>query len=111
MKKSILVALMMVMAITANARGNNDVRRDAKLKTDRMAYELRLTDRQYRAVYAINTRFAHEPIHRDRELSKVLTARQFEKYLHAQRAHRPVRAPHPVGPRHHEAHYAYHARW
>ena len=35
MKKSILVALMMVMAITANARGYNDVRRDAKLKTDR----------------------------------------------------------------------------
>lgn len=108
MKKSILVALMMVITITANARGYNDVRRDAKYKTDRMAYELRLTDRQYRAVYAINTRFAHAPAHRDRELSRVLTARQFEKYLRTFKAHHPVTRHHLPSPRHHRAHYA---RW
>lgn len=107
MKKSILVALMMVMTITASARGYNDVRRDAKFMTDRMAYELRLTDRQYRAVYAINARFAHDPVHRDRELSRVLTPRQFEKYLHHMRAHRPALRHHVPGPRHHKAHYAH----
>lgn len=110
MKKTILIALTILMAITANARGYNDVRTDAKFKTDRMAYELRLTERQYRAVYAINRRFAYDPIMRDRELSRVLTARQFEKYMYTKRGHKHFRPSRHEGIRHHRPHYAYYRR-
>ena len=111
MKKTIFIALTILMAITANARGYNNGRTDAKFKTDRMAYELRLTDRQYHAVYAINRRFVYDPVMRDRELSKVLTARQFEKYLYTKRWHKHVSPSRRENIRHHRPHYASYKRW
>ena len=87
MKKSLIIAILMTIVISANAMSHREARIVARSMTDKMAYELRLTDRQYHAVYDINLRYIDNPVMKERALSRVLTAHQFEKYLHHRRVH------------------------
>ena len=54
MKKMLMMAVMMVMTISANAMSYNAAKNEALFLSDKMAYELNLTDAQYDAVYEIN---------------------------------------------------------
>ena len=55
MKKFILaLTALLVMAVSANAMSYEQARQQALFLTDKMAYELNLTDEQYEAAYEIN---------------------------------------------------------
>ena len=55
MKKLILsIMAMMTIALNANAMSFTQAQREALFLTDKMAYELNLTDEQYDACYEIN---------------------------------------------------------
>ena len=55
MKKMILALFaMLAMTVGANAMSYEQARREALFLTDKMAYELNLTDEQYEAAYEIN---------------------------------------------------------
>ena len=54
MKKMMFMAMMMVMTITANAMSYKAAKNEALFLSDKMAYELNLTDAQYEAAYEIN---------------------------------------------------------
>ena len=54
MKKMMILAMMMVMTISANAMNYNAAKNEALFLSDKMAYELNLTAAQYDAVYEIN---------------------------------------------------------
>ena len=54
MKKMMILAMMMVMTISANAMSYNAAKNEALFLSDKMAYELNLTAAQYEAVYEIN---------------------------------------------------------
>ena len=54
MKKMMILAVMMVMTISANAMSYNAAKNEALFLSDKMAYELNLTVAQYEAVYEIN---------------------------------------------------------
>ena len=55
MKRYILsIMAMMTMALTTNAMSFTQAQREALFLTDKMAYELNLTDEQYDACYEIN---------------------------------------------------------
>ena len=54
MKKLMILAVMMVMTISANAMSYNAAKNEALFLSDKMAYELNLTAAQYEAVYEIN---------------------------------------------------------
>ena len=45
---------MLTIAVSANAMSYEQARREALFLTDKMAYELNLTDAQYEAAYEIN---------------------------------------------------------
>ena len=49
-----ILAVMMVMTISANAMSYNAAKNEALFLSDKMAYELNLTAAQYEAVYEIN---------------------------------------------------------
>ena len=53
MKKMMILAVMMVMTISANAMSYNAAKHEALFLSDKMAYELNLTAAQYEAVYEI----------------------------------------------------------
>ena len=50
MKKMLMMAVMMVMTISANAMSYTAAKNEALFLSDKMAYELDLTDAQYEAV-------------------------------------------------------------
>ena len=54
--KKIIIALtaLLTMALNANAMSYEQARREALFLTDKMAYELNLTEDQYEAAYEIN---------------------------------------------------------
>ena len=54
MKKMMILAVMMVMTISANAMSYNAAKHEALFLSDKMAYELNFTAAQYEAVYEIN---------------------------------------------------------
>ena len=54
MRHFMILALMMVMTISAKAISYEQAKEDALFLTDKMAYELSLTEEQYEAVYEIN---------------------------------------------------------
>ena len=55
MKKMILALIaMMTLSVSANAMSYEQARNEALFLTDKMAYELNLTDAQYEAAYEIN---------------------------------------------------------
>ena len=65
MKKLILsIMAMMTIALNANAMSFTQAQREALFLTDKMAYELNLTDEQYDACYEINLRLQYKDIYR-----------------------------------------------
>ena len=101
MKKMMFMAMMMVMTITANAMSYNVAKNEALFLSDKMAYELNLTDAQYDAVYEINLDYlmsvnGHADVfgiwwdRRNADLRYVLTSWQFAKYMELTYFYRPI---------------------
>ena len=57
MKKIIILAVMMLMTISANAMSYNTAKHKALFLSDKMAYELNLTAVQHEAVHEINLNY------------------------------------------------------
>ena len=101
MKKMMILAVMMVMTISANAMSYNAVKNEALFLSDKMAYELNLTVAQYEAVYEINLDYlmslnGHADVfgiwwdRRNADLRYVLNAWQYDKYITLAHFYRPV---------------------
>ena len=97
----IILAMMMVMTITANAMSYNAAKNEALFLSDKMAYELNLTAAQYEAVYEINLDYllsinGHNDTfgiwwdRRNADLRYVLNSWQFDKYVALSHFYRPV---------------------
>ncbi len=96
-----MMAVMMVMTISANAMSYNAARNEALFLSDKMAYELDLTEAQYDAVYEINLDYLlsldeHGDIfgiwweRRNADLRYVLTSWQFDLFMSHEYFYRPV---------------------
>ena len=111
MKKMFTLALMMAMTIAArsamplgsskNAMSYNVAKNEALFLSDKMAYELNLTDAQYNAVYEINLDYLmsvdrHDDVfgiwwnRRNADLRLVLATWQFDKYMTLNYFYRPI---------------------
>ena len=101
MKKMMILAVMMVMTISANAMSYNAAKNEALFLSDKMAYELNLTAAQYEAVYEINLDYlmslnGHGDVfgiwwdRRNADLRFVLTPWQYDKYVALNHFYRPV---------------------
>ena len=96
-----ILAMMMVMTISANAMSYNAAKNEALFLSDKMAYELNLTAAQYEAVYEINLDYlmslnGNADIfgiwwdRRNADLRFVLDTWQFDKYVALSHFYRPV---------------------
>ena len=96
-----ILAMMMVMTISANAMSYNAAKNEALFLSDKMAYELNLTAAQYEAVYEINLDYlmslnGHADVfgiwwdRRNADLRFVLDSWQFDKYMSLIHFYRPV---------------------
>ncbi len=96
-----ILAMMMVMTISANAMSYNAAKHEALFLSDKMAYELDLTAAQYEAVYEINLDYlmslnGHSDVfgiwwdRRNAYLRFVLNSWQFDKYMSLAHFYRPV---------------------
>ena len=74
-----ILAVMMVMTISATAMSYNAAKNEALFLSDKMAYELNLTAAQYEAVYEINLDYL-----------MMLNAWQYDKYITLAYFYRPV---------------------
>ena len=92
MKKMMIMAIMMVMTITANAMSYKETKKEALYLSDKMAYELIWTDAQYDTVYEINLDYmmfvsGRNDVYgvwwerRNTDLQYILTAYQYNKYI------------------------------
>ena len=101
MKKMMILAVMMVMTISANAMSYNAAKHEALFLSDKMAYELNLTAAQYEAVYEINLDYlmslnGHADVfgiwwdRRNADLHFVLNSWQYDKYVALSHFYRPV---------------------
>ena len=101
MKKMFVMAMMMVMTVTANAMSFTAAKNEALFLSDKMAYELNLTDAQYEDVYEINLDYllsvnGHNDVfgiwwdRRNADLRFVLTPWQYDKYVTLSHFYRPV---------------------
>jgi hypothetical protein len=101
MKKMIIMAMMMVMTISANAMSYNAAKNEAMFLSDKMAYELNLTAAQYEAIYEINLDYlmslnGHADVfgiwwdRRNADLRYVLNSWQYDKYVALSHFYRPV---------------------
>ena len=101
MKKMMILAVMMVMTISANAMSYNAAKNEAIFLSDKMAYELNLTATQYEAVYEINLDYlmslnGHSDVfgiwwdRRNADLRYVLNTWQYDKYITLAHFYRPV---------------------
>ena len=101
MKKMMILAVMMVMTISANAMSYNTAKNEALFLSDKMAYELNLTAAQYEAVYEINLDYlmslnGHGDVfgiwwdRRNADLRFVLNSWQFDKYMSLAYFYRPL---------------------
>ena len=100
MKKMMILAMMMVMTVSASAMRYSDARREALFLSDKMAYELNLTDAQYAAVYEINLDYLMSVDsrsvygswwnRRNADLRYVLNSWQYDRYLQLTHFYRPV---------------------
>ena len=95
------LAMMMVMTVTANAMSYTAAKNEALFLSDKMAWELNLTDAQYDAVYEINLDYllsvnGHADVfgiwwdRRNADLRFVLTPWQYDKYVTLSHFYRPV---------------------
>ena len=96
-----ILAVMMVMTISATAMSYNAAKHEALFLSDKMAYELNLTAAQYEAVYEINLDYlmsinGHADVfgiwwdRRNADLRFVLDAWQYDKYITLAYFYRPV---------------------
>ena len=96
-----ILAVMMVMTISANAMSYNAAKNEALFLSDKMAYELNLTAEQYEAVYEINLDYLMSLNgngdvfgiwwdRRNADLRYVLNSWQFDKYVALSHFYRPV---------------------
>ena len=96
-----ILAVMMVMTISANAMSYNTAKHEALFLSDKMAYELNLTAAQYEAVYEINLDYlmslnGHADVfgiwwdRRNADLHFVLNSWQYDKYVALSHFYRPV---------------------
>ena len=96
-----ILAMMMVMTISANAMSYNAAKNEALFLSDKMAYELNLTAAQYEAVYEINLDYlmslnGHADVfgtwwnRRNADLRYVLNSWQYDKYMSLSHFYRPV---------------------
>ena len=101
MKKMMFMAMMMAMTVTANAMSYTQAKNEALFLSDKMAYELNLTDAQYDAVYEINLDYLMSVNgrndvlgpwwdRRNADLQYVLTAYQYNKYVGLTYFYRPL---------------------
>lgn len=102
MKKFIsILALLFIMTVTVNAMSYEQARQQALFLTDKMAYELNLTNDQYEAAYEINLDYLigvntyddlYGPYWRYRnvDLSYVLLDWQYRAYCAASYFYRPL---------------------
>jgi len=101
MKKMMILVMMMTIAISANAMSYSAARNEALFLSDKMAYELGLTNAQYEAVYEINldyllnvdTRadvFGFWWDVRNRDLRFVLSTWQYDRYIASTYFYRPL---------------------
>jgi hypothetical protein len=101
MKKMMFLAMMMAMTITANAMSYRAARDEALFLSDKMAYELNLTDAQYEAVYEINLDYLMSVNgradvfgpwwdRRNADLRYVLSTWQYARFLDRTYFYRPV---------------------
>ena len=95
------LVMMMTIAISANAMSYNAAKNEALFLSDKMAYELNLTDAQYDAVYEINLDYlmsvnGHADVfgiwwdRRNADLRFVLTSWQYDKYVALNYFYRPI---------------------
>jgi len=96
-----MLAVMVVMTISAKAMSYEEAKDNALFLSDKMAYELELTDDQYEAVYEINLDYimclnSPDDLYgtcwdrRNDNLRDVLSAWQYDKYLDIEYFYRPV---------------------
>ena len=101
MKKLMMVAILMVITITAKALSYETARSEALFLSDKMAYELNLSPAQYEAVYEINLDYfmyvgtkldLYSDLWKQRnyELQRVLTPYQYETFLGLKYFYRPL---------------------
>ena len=101
MKKMMMTALLMTIAIAASAMNYTEARREALFLSDKMAYELDLTAPQSEAVYEINLDYMlnlgrHTDLYgsawsrRNADLRYVLTALQWNRLTALDYFYRPV---------------------
>ena len=101
MKKMIMMAMLMAMTIAANAMSYSKAKNEALFLSDKMAYELNLTNSQYEAVYEINLDYMMSVNNRDdaygiwwnrrnADLMHVLTAWQYNEYKSMNYFYRPI---------------------
>jgi len=101
MKKIIAVLAAMTLAVGAFAMPYSSARKQALFLTDKMAYELDLTDDQYNAVYEINLDYylnvgyerdilGYYWDRRNAELRYVLSALQYSVYIATEYFYRPI---------------------
>ncbi|MBR1688773.1 MAG: hypothetical protein IJ710_09670 [Prevotella sp.] len=101
--KKMMIALMAMLTIaaTANAMSYEQARNEALFLTDKMAYELNLTDEQYEAVYEINLDYlmgvtSYDDVYgaywdqRNLDMSYVLLSWQLEAFRAATYFYRPL---------------------
>lgn len=99
-KMMILLAVMVTIATRAAGMSYTEAKAEALFLTDKMAYELRLTDAQYEEVYEINfdyiaTLSRHDVFGnawslRNVRLRHVLNSWQFDRFMEATYFYRPV---------------------
>ena len=101
MKKIMILAMMMVMTISAKAMSYSAAKHEALFLSDKMAYELNLTAAQFDDVYEINLDYLMSVNgysdaygkwwnRRNNDLKYVLTAYQYEKYMKLNYFYRPL---------------------
>ncbi|MGI6231901.1 MAG: hypothetical protein ACOYJF_03500 [Prevotella sp.] len=102
MKKFIIAfALLLVTAVQASAMSYQQARDQALFLTDKMAYELNLTDEQYEAAYEINLDYlmgvnTYDDLYgaywrqRNLDLSYILYSWQYDAYCAASYFYRPL---------------------
>ncbi len=102
MKKMMLTLMAMVtMTISAQAMSYSAARNEALFLTDKMAYELNLSEAQFNAAYEINLDYMLSVAdrgdilgiawkNRNYDMSYILTAYQYERFLETEYFYRPL---------------------
>lgn len=101
MKKMMILVMLTTIVVSTKAMTYSQARDEALFLTDKMAYELVLSDSQYEDVYKVNLDYLMAITsgsnlygaywtHRNTELRYILSAYQYDKYLSISYFYRPV---------------------